>query len=64
MICAATGLVRMPEVNRDVAYGLAIARVLAHELYHSFVRTIRRAAQGIGKPSFKVQEPLSDKFQF
>ena len=51
-------LLRMPEVNRDVSYGRAIARVLAHELYHIFVRTTKHAAQGIGKPSFTVQELL------
>jgi hypothetical protein len=54
----------MSEVDREVAYGRAIARVLAHELYHIFVPTTKHAAQGIGKPSFTVQELLSDKFQF
>jgi len=31
---------RLPEVDRVVAYGRAIARVLAHELYHIFARGV------------------------
>jgi hypothetical protein len=57
-------LLRIPEVTREVAYGRAIARVLAHELYHIFARTTKHAAWGIGKPSFTVHELLSNKFQF
>ena len=51
-------LLRIPEVDREVAYGRAIARVLAHELYHIFARTTRHAVRDIGKSTFTVQDLL------
>jgi hypothetical protein len=57
-------LLRVPEANREAAFGRAIARVLAHELYHIFAKTTKHAAWGIGKPAYTVQELLSSKFQF
>ena len=57
-------LLRIPEAGREVAYGRAIARVLAHELYHIFAKTTKHAAGGIGKPAYTVQDLLSNKFQF
>ena len=58
------GLLQLPEAAREMAYGRAIARVLAHELYHVFAKTTRHAAWGIGKPAYTVQELLSTRFQF
>ena len=57
-------LLRYPESNRAPAFGRAIGRVLAHELYHIFAKTTRHAAWGVGKPAYTVQELLSNKFQF
>ena len=57
-------LLRMPETVREMAYGRAIARVLAHELYHIFAKTTKHAAWGVSKPAYTVQELLSSKFQF
>lgn len=57
-------LLKMNEANRPEAYGRAIARVLAHELYHIFAKTTRHAAWGIGKPAYTVRELLGSKFQF
>jgi hypothetical protein len=57
-------LLRVPEINRPEMYGRALARVLAHELYHIFAKTTKHAAWGIGKPAYTVQELLSHKFQF
>ena len=57
-------LLRVTETNRAGVYGRALARVLAHELYHVFAKTTRHAAWGIGKPAYTVQELLSNRFQF
>ncbi len=54
--------VHAPE--REQVYGRAIARVLAHELYHIFTHTAHHASEGVGKSAFTVQELLSDDFQF
>jgi hypothetical protein len=58
------GLLQLPEGAREAAYGRAVARVLAHELYHIFAKTTKHAAWGIGKPAYTVQELLSSRFQF
>ncbi len=57
-------LLRIPEPARNAAYGRAVARVLAHELYHIFAKTRKHASEGIGKPAYSVQELLGNKFQF
>jgi len=57
-------LLRVPEANRETVYGRAIARVLAHELYHIFAKTTKHGSEGVGKPAYSVKELLSDKFQF
>jgi len=58
------GLLQLPEAVRETAYGRAIARVLAHELYHILAKTTKHAAWGIGKPAYTVQELLSTRFEF
>jgi hypothetical protein len=55
-------LVRTPD--REEAFGRAIARVVAHELYHVFANTARHGSCGVGKASYTVQELLTDDFQF
>jgi hypothetical protein len=50
--------------NRDDAFGRAIGRVLAHELYHIFAQTAHHAPDGVAKSAYTVQELLSDEFQF
>jgi hypothetical protein len=57
-------LLRVPEAQRQTVYGRAVARVLAHELYHIFAKTTKHAGWGIGKPAYSVKDLLSDKFQF
>jgi hypothetical protein len=49
---------------REEAFGRAVGRVLAHELYHIFAQTAHHAADGIAKSAYTVQELLSDGFQF
>jgi hypothetical protein len=50
--------------EREEVLGRAVARVLAHELYHIFTQTAHHGADGVGKSAFTVQELLSDDFQF
>ena len=57
-------LLRAPEPNRAALFGHAIARVLAHELYHILAKTTKHGAWGVGKPAYSVQELLANKFQF
>ena len=50
--------------DREDAFGRAVARVLAHELYHIFANTSKHGSCGVGKAAYTVQELLSDEFQF
>lgn len=59
-----TELLTVPVPNREEAYGRAVGRVLAHELYHIFANTRRHASWGVGKSHFTVNELLSADFQF
>lgn len=58
------GLVTEPKEERAEAFGRALGRVLAHELYHIFADTTRHSSRGIAKPSYTWQELLSTDFQF
>ncbi len=50
--------------QREATFGRALARVLAHELYHIFANTSKHGACGVGKSAYTVQELLADEFQF
>jgi hypothetical protein len=52
----------MPE--REEIFGRALARVLAHELFHIFTQTTHHGSDGVGKSAFTVQDLLTDDFQF
>ena len=49
--------------HREEAFGRALGRVVAHELYHIFANTAQHGSCGVGKAAFTVQELLSDDFQ-
>ena len=57
-------LLTVPREDREEAYGRALARVLAHELYHIFANTQKHGSCGVGKESFTVQDLLTDDFVF
>jgi hypothetical protein len=57
-------LVRFQEADRSAAYGRALGRVLAHELYHVFTRSTKHGSSGIAKAAYTVKELLSDRFDF
>jgi hypothetical protein len=50
--------------EREPGFGRAVARVVAHELYHIFANTQHHGSDGVGKSAYSVQELLSDGFQF
>jgi hypothetical protein len=62
----ALGPALIPEggARRDFLYGRAMARVLAHELYHIIVGTPDHTAEGVSKPSFTMGELTSERFEF
>jgi hypothetical protein len=49
---------------RPEAYGRAIGRVLAHELYHIFANTAHHGSTGVGTAVYSVQDLLSPEFHF
>lgn len=58
------GLLALPKEDREEAFGRAVGRVLAHELYHVLANTPRHSSDGVAKPQYTVQELLSKSFQF
>ncbi len=44
----------------DQGFGQALARVLAHELYHFLTQSTEHATQGLEKPSFSRTDLVSD----
>ena len=53
-----------PDALRDYLYGRAVARLLAHELYHVLMQTTDHAQTGVAKAQFTAAELLSERFQF
>jgi hypothetical protein len=58
------GLLAFDLQDREEAMGRAMARVVAHELYHIFAETTRHGAWGVGKAAYTVEELLSYGFRF
>lgn len=57
-------LLRAPAVDRELFFGRALGRVVAHELYHIFANTAHHGSDGVGKPAYTVQDLLTDEFRF
>ena len=57
-------LIGLPLPNREAAYGRALARVLAHELYHFLANTKGHAGGGLAKAAYSAEELLSQTFRF
>src|SRR5262249_25045036 len=58
-----SGLFVLPPREREAAFGRALARVAAHELYHILARTAQHGS-GLSKALFSPKELLSDEFRF
>ena len=61
---AQSGLIAFNAADREEKFGRAIARVLAHELYHIFANTMHHGSMGVAKEAYSIQDLLSDDFQF
>jgi hypothetical protein len=57
-------LIEVPAAEREEALGRALARVVAHELYHLLANTTAHRGRGIGKAAYSVGDLLSKIFQF
>ena len=57
-------LLRLPEAEREAAYGRAVARVLAHELYHIMAKTKKHGSWGIAKAAYTPDELLCPRLEF
>jgi cytochrome c553 len=49
---------------RERLFGRAIARLVAHELYHVFAETTHHGKEGVAEPACTVNELLSEEFRF
>ena len=58
------GLLGVDSKERAEAYGRALGRVLAHELYHIFANTTHHGSNGVGKAVYSVRDLLSRDFRF
>jgi hypothetical protein len=50
--------------ERDALFGRAMARVLAHEMYHMFTKTAHHGHDGIAKAVYSGPELVARKFHF
>jgi hypothetical protein len=57
-------LIAVPAAEREEAFGRAVARVLAHELYHLLANTQTHRDRGIAKAIYSVGDLLSQTLQF
>jgi hypothetical protein len=57
-------LIYKKTADREEVFGRAIARVVAHELYHIFAQTNHHGSEGVAKSAYTVHELLSDDFHF
>lgn len=57
-------LLWLPPEERAPAFGRALGRVLAHELYHIFANTTHHGSEGVGRSFYSAQDLLAPEFQF
>jgi len=57
-------LVSFAADQRELIYGRAIGRVLAHELYHIFTKSRHHSPDGVGKAAYATRDLLAGRFVF
>ncbi len=57
-------LARDAGAQRDFLYGRAMARVVAHELYHVLMRTTEHTRAGVARSCFSTSDLLTERFEF
>jgi hypothetical protein len=50
--------------QRDYYYGRAMARVIAHELYHILMQTPDHSRNGVSRSCFSTADLVSERFEF
>jgi hypothetical protein len=50
--------------QRDFYYGRALARVIAHELYHIVMRTTDHSRNGVSRSCFSTADLVTERFVF
>jgi len=57
-------LIDVAPANRETVFGRAVARIVAHELYHLLAHTRHHSGGGIAKAAYSVQELLAPVLNF
>ncbi len=60
----ASRLTSLEPDQRGAAFGRAVGRVLAHELYHALAKTKHHGSRGVGEPAYSADNLLMDEFRF
>jgi hypothetical protein len=60
----APALARQPKSQRDLIYGRAMGRLLAHELYHLVGQTKDHAHAGVAQAELSARELTAEQFTF
>ena len=60
----ADSLLPIPATQRSRLYGRALARVLAHEIYHILTGNADHEKSGVAKAQFTAADLMSERFEF
>jgi mono/diheme cytochrome c family protein len=60
----ASGLIPLEPKDRDLVFGRAVGRVLAHELYHVFAKTKRHGSRGLAERAYSAEDLIAEEFRF
>lgn len=60
----ASALASLSPKTRDMVFGRAVGRVIAHELYHIYANTKRHGGKGLSEPRFSAHELMAGEFRF
>jgi len=59
-----SALDREPRARRDVLYGRAMGRLVAHEMYHIESQTREHSKHGVAEAAVSPRELVADRFEF
>lgn len=60
----APGLIPLDPKDRDLVFGRAVGRVLAHELYHVFTATKHHGSRGVAQRAYSARDLFAEEFRF
>jgi hypothetical protein len=60
----ASDLGREPRARRDVLYGRAMGRLVAHEMYHIESQTREHSKQGVAQAEVSSRDLVAERFEF